>query len=167
VSDGVEPRTGLGWTALGARVLACVSLATALVVRHHPFELVIVLALGVAVVPLAFRRKAAVAPDSVYTASADRLLPDGKQLPGQLSISAGKLIWIPSRFSEARGRERVSVDAGDCTGIALRRDPALFDLIVAARTVRGEEMRFLTRSSRGLRRAVAGLRSRPATGGST
>src|SRR5437773_4782619 len=101
----VHPRTRRAWLALGARAFSLsLLLVGAAALDHHPVVAATAVALGLAAVPVAWRRRAPVAPGAVFTASADRLLPNGSHRPGQLSITPTTLAWTPSRWSARHGQ---------------------------------------------------------------
>jgi len=150
----VLPRTQRVRLALTARALSLILFATAVARRHHPVEAVSALALGLALLPIAWRRKAPVVPGAVYTSSADQLLPTGRHRPGQLSITTTMLTWMPSRYSTEHGRQAVSIDARRCRAITLERGAGLFDVLLTVTPVEGEEIRLLTHSTSHLKTAI-------------
>jgi hypothetical protein len=113
--------------------------------------------LGFLVIPITWRPKAASKAGSIYSGSADLLLPDGKHLPGQLSLTPTGLAWVPSSYSLDLGVDEVSMGVEDAMAISLERGPGLLDLIITARTRNGQERRFMTHQNRHLRRAVEQL----------
>jgi hypothetical protein len=157
---GIEPRTPLFRLALLSRVLALVLGVAALLLRHGIGLTLAALALGLALFPLGLRRKAAVEADATYAASADRLVWEGttvRQFPGELSFGPRALVWTPSGFSKSHGVQPVSIDARDCKTIRAERGAALLDVILSVQSSNGEEVRFVTHTRRGLRRAIARL----------
>jgi hypothetical protein len=119
-------------------------------------------ALGLGLLPIAWRRNAPVVHGAVFTASADRLLPNGSHRPGQLSITPTALAWTPSGWSARRGQQSIDIDARDCKAISLERGVALLDLVIEITPVDGEAIRLLTHSNRQLQPAIDGLEDRRA-----
>jgi hypothetical protein len=158
----VEPRDSRARLALLFRILAIVGFLTAAVFGHWQLRwILLALAGGLALVLLARRRKAAVAPGALFACSADQLVEtDGRRrrFPGELSVTQDGLVWAPSSYSSSHGREELSIPSGECAAITLRRDGTLLGVTLAVRRTNGEESRFVTHSSRGLTRAVSSLR---------
>jgi hypothetical protein len=154
----VRPRTRRAWLALSFRALSLSLLVVgAAALDHHPVVAAGALALGLAVLPIAWRRKAPVAPDAVFTASADRLLLNGSHRPGQLSITRTTLAWTPSGWSARHGQQSIDIDAQDCKAISMERGVAILDLVIEITPVDGEAIRLLTHSSRRLQAAIDGF----------
>jgi hypothetical protein len=154
----VRPRTRRSWLALGFRALSLSLLVmSAAVLDHHPVVAAVAIALGLAVLPIAWRRKAPVAPDAVFTASADRLLLNGSHRPGQLSITPTTLAWTPSGWSARHDQKSIGIDARDCKAISMERGVALLDLVIEITPVDGEAIRLLTHSNRQLEAAIDGF----------
>lgn len=109
-------------------------------------------------IPVAWRRKASSLPGAIHSVSADLLSGSSRRLPGELSVTATAVAWIPSNYSRRHGQEEVMIAAGDIAAITISRGPALLDLIVSVRGPDGYEWRFGTHSSRKLRDALEGLR---------
>ena len=67
------------------------------------------------IVPLAWRRKAAMAPAAILTTSADYLprAAGRARFPGQLSVTASALTWNPSRHSAAKDIRPVEIAMDD------------------------------------------------------
>jgi hypothetical protein len=166
----VLPRTGRARLALSARGLWLILFATAVARRHHPVEALSAVALGLALLPIAWRRKAPVAPGAVYTSSADQLLPNGRHRPGQLSLTTTTLTWMPSEYSARHGEQAVNIDARLCSAITLERGVGLLDVLLTITPGEGEAIRLLTHSSRHLEAAIGDLDARrravaPTSGG--
>ena len=140
----VQRRTTRDWTRIAVWLLAAVFLVVGVALRS-PAEAALGLALGVGLILLTRRRKAAPAQDAVYTASADRLLADGTQQPGQLSVTATSLVWTPGRFASRRGAQAFTAEGADLRFVALRRGPGLAGVVLNVRDVA-----LLTASSRRL-----------------
>jgi hypothetical protein len=154
----VHSRTRRARLALGLRALSLSLLVvSAAALDHHPVVAAVALALGLAILPIAWRRKAPVAPDTDFSTSADRLLPNGSHRPGQLSITRTTLTWTPSRWSARRGQQSVDIDARACKTISLERGVALLDLVLEITPVDGEAIRLLTHSNRRLQAAIDGF----------
>ncbi len=153
----IVPRTRDAWLVLAARGLVVVLFATAAVSGHHLVRLLVVFALGVALILFVFRRKAPAASGSVYTSSADRVLPGGRQRPGQLSITTTAVVWTPNRGSARRGLKAVSIEALECRKITLERGVGVRDVFLTITPVEGETIRLLTRSNRHLKGSIESL----------
>jgi hypothetical protein len=157
---GIEPRTPLFRLSLLSKVLALVLGVAAVLLRHGIGFVLVAFALGVALIPLVFRRKAAIAGGATYAASADRLVWEGarvRRFPGELSFTPRALVWTPSGFSQSHGVKPVVIDARECRTVRAERGKALLDVILSVGSSNGEEVRFLTHTRRGLRRAIARL----------
>jgi hypothetical protein len=160
VGGAIAPRSPLSWLAilfrLCAAALACVALLTQ---GSSPRWILLMCAAGFVIVPVAWRRKAAVAPAAILTTSADYLPrePGHAQFPGELSVTASALTWNPSRHSAANGILPLAIAIEDCTGITMQAGPALLDVIVTVHPRSGGEWLFLTHRSPRLRRAIARL----------
>jgi len=160
VDGEIAPRSRLSRLAIFFRscaaVLACVAL---LAHGWSPSWILVVCAAGLAIVPVAWRRKTAVAPAAILTTSADYLPrePRRAQFSGQLSVTASALTWNPSRHSAAKDILPLEIAIDDCTGITMRGGPALLDVIVTVHRRSGGEWLFLTHRTPGLRRAIARL----------
>jgi hypothetical protein len=160
MAGNIRRRGVLTRLALAFRISSAALLFAAFVLEHHQLRWILVaLAVGLAVVPVAWRRKGATVPGALYWSSAD-LLADGtrqKQYPGELSVTSTGLTWTPSRYSTSHGLAPVSIPTTACTAISMERGAALLDVIISARRVGGEESRFLTHWRPGLPRAIARL----------
>jgi len=158
---GIEPRTPLFRLSLLSKVLALVLGVAALMLRHGIGFVLVAFALGVALIPLVSRRKAAIAGGAIYAASADRLVLEGtrvRQFSGELSFTPRALVWTPSGFSQSHGVKPVFIDTRECRTVRAERGAALLDVILSVGSSNGEEVRFLTHTCRGLRRAIARLK---------
>jgi hypothetical protein len=120
---------------------------------------------GIALAPVLFalswRSKAAETPGATFASSAD-LLPEGAsgaKVAGELSVAPSGLTWIPGTREARNGHAPVSLVSRDCESVSMQAGPALFDVLVTVCARSGEEWRFLTHRSRGLRRAIDGLDS--------
>ena len=153
----LQPRSADAWRTLASRVLALAFAVVGVVVEHGLGVAFLCVALALLLVPFAWRRRAANLPGAIYSGSADLLLPGGRQMPGELSFTTTTLGWIPSRYSRERGIGDVSVPIHDASSMSLSCGRALFDLVLTTTASEGEELRFLTHTSRRLRRAVREL----------
>jgi hypothetical protein len=136
MSDEIVPRSRLSWLAifsrLGAVVLACTAL---LAEGQSPRWILLACAAGLAILPIAWRRKAAAVPGAIFATSAD-YLPGGPrrgQFPGELSVTETALTWNPSRHSIAKGFPPLTLAMDDCAAITMRGAPALFGVMIAER----------------------------------
>ncbi len=147
---------------LASRLCALAFLVAALLLEHQQLRwILLALAAGLAIGPVAWRRKAAIAPDAFFASSAD-LIPGGPrrtQLSGELSLATTALTWTPSRHSISEGFDPMSIAISDCAVITMQRGPALLDVIISVRRENGIRTDFLTHWSPGLRRALAQLRT--------
>jgi hypothetical protein len=113
-------------------------------------------AIGVAIVPVTWRRKAAIAPGARFASSADYILAEARrgQVPGELSFTARGIHWAPSKDSAAKGFLPLSFAIGECAPVSMRAGPALLDVVITVRRRSGGEWSFLTHRRTGLRSAV-------------
>lgn len=157
---GPAPRSQLSWLAIVSRLGAAVLAAMALSAEgESPRWVLLACAGGLALLPLAWRRKAAVAPGAIFAASAD-YLPGGwrgSRFPGQLSMTANALSWSPSGYSIAKEFRPLMLAIDDCAAIGWNAGPALLDVTVKVRWRDGHEWVFVTHRRRGLRRAIEGM----------
>ena len=159
----VHRRAPRAWVALSFRAVSLLLLVVGVAgLAHHPVVATVAVGVGLAVLPLAWRRKGPVARDAVFTASADRLLPNGSHRPGQLSITPTALAWTPSGWSVRHGQQSIDLDARECKAISLERGVALRDLVLEITPVDGEAIRLLTHANRQLQTAIDGLDDRRA-----
>ena len=115
--------------------------------------LLIVVAAGLLLVPIAWRRKAPVAPGAFWSASAD-FMHDATKFPGQLCFTADSVIWTPSNYSRHHAREQISVPLTGDTSISLEHGSSLLDVLILVRPPTGEPARFLTHWSPRLHRTI-------------
>ena len=115
--------------------------------------LLIVVAAGLLLVPIAWRRKAPVAAGAFWSASAD-FMHGATKSPGQLCFTPESVIWIPSSYSRHHGQEQISVPLTGDTSISMERGPSLLDVLILVRPSSGEPARFLTHRSHRLQRAI-------------
>jgi len=149
----IAHRSTLSKVALLLRVLALVFIGTAVATEQGLRWLFIAGAIGLLVVPLAFRRKAAPVEGALWSASAD-LLQGSKHFPGELSLTTGAVVWNPSSYSRNHGLDQVTLQLADGAVVRLESGPALLDVFVDVRATGRESTRFLTHRSPGLRRAI-------------
>ena len=93
---------------------------------------------------LAMRDKTANRLDALWSGSAD-LLAEGRKYPGQLSLTADSLAWVPSKYSIRHGLTEFSCRSDAIAG--LDSGSALLDLVITVRSATRGETRFLTRMS--------------------
>jgi hypothetical protein len=160
VPDGITPRGRLSRLSLLSRVAAAALFLAAFVFEGHGIWWIIgAIALGVVLIALSWRGKAAVVPGSAFASSAD-YCPDANRLgtfPGELSITTSGLMWSPSKYSSGKGLRPVSLLTGECQSVSMQAGSALLDVVITVRGRTGSEWSFLTHRSPGLRRAIAGL----------
>jgi hypothetical protein len=149
----IARRSTLSRLAFALRVLAVVFFGIALATEDGLRWVLIAGAVGLLIVPLAFRRKAAPVAGALWSASAD-LMQDSKHFPGQLSITTDAVVWNPSSYSRHHGFEQVTAQLGENGVVRLESGPALLDVFVDVRVADGKSTRFLTHRSLGLRRAI-------------
>lgn len=138
---------------MAARIGSLACFAAGVIIRQGAGVALVVVALGLLLIGVAWRPKGDAAPGAVYSASADLLSNAGGHLPGQLSITADSFVWTPTAYSLRHGADEVTL-ARDGSAVSLDRGPALLDVIVALSETHGPERRFLTRRSGALRRAL-------------
>jgi|1185.fasta_scaffold68090_2 hypothetical protein len=160
VAGEIAGRSRLSWLAIVSRLCAAALFCIALIVGGESSRWVLVAcAAGLVVVPVAWRRKAAVASGAIFATSAD-YLPAARRrdhFPGELSITPTTLAWNPSRHSTAEGFLPLSLAIGECMAISMKAGSALLDVIITVQGRNGSEWLFLTHRSPGLRRAIADL----------
>jgi hypothetical protein len=160
VSDAIAPRSRLSWLTIISRLGAAAFAGLALLSDgQSPRWVLLAFAGGLALLPLAWRRKAAVVPDAVFATSAD-YIPGGSgrgQVSGELSATATEVVWNPSAYSTRKGFLPITLSMDDCEAIGMRSGPALLDVIITIRRREGGEWQFLTHRTPGLRRAVGKL----------
>jgi hypothetical protein len=160
VAGEIAGRSRLSWLAIVSRLCAAALFCIALIVGGESSRWVLVAcAAGLVVVPVAWRRKAAVASGAIFATSAD-YLPAARRrdhFPGELSITPTTLAWNPSRHSTAEGFPPLSLAIGECMAISMKAGSALLDVIITVQGRNGSEWLFLTHRRPGLRRAIAGL----------
>ena len=140
---------------LALRGLSLVCFIGGLVANHHASLrwLLIAVAAGLLLVPIAWRRKAPVAAGALWSASAD-LMHGAAKLPGQLSLTPEAVVWTPSSHSRRHGQEEMSVPLTGDTSVSLEYGPSLLDVLVTVRPSTGEPARFLTHRSPRLQRTI-------------
>jgi hypothetical protein len=135
-------------------VLALGCFIAGLVADHASLRwLLIAVAAGLLLVPIAWRRKAPVAAGAFWNASAD-VMHGVRKFPGQLCFTADSVIWTPSTYSRHHGQEQISVPLTGDTSISLEHASSLLDVLILVRPPTGEPARFLTHWSPRLRRAI-------------
>jgi hypothetical protein len=143
---------------LALRVLALGCFVTGLVADHASLRwLLIAVAAGLLLVPIAWRRKAPVAVRAFWNASAD-VMQGARKFPGQLCFTADSVIWTPSKYSRHHGEEQISVPLTGDTSITLERGSSLLDVLILVRPPTGEPAQFLTHWSPRLRRTIRKMR---------
>jgi hypothetical protein len=152
----VAPRSSWSRSALVFRLLALGLFVVALARESGLRWVLVALACGLLVIPLVWRRKATPAASAVWTASAD-LIKGSKHAPGQLSFTPEAVVWSPSSYSLRHGHEQLVAPLPKAK-VALQAGPGLLDAYVDVRWP-GRDVRFLTRRSPRLRRAVRQLTS--------
>jgi hypothetical protein len=139
---------------LALRGLGLACFIAGLVAHHASLRwLLIAVAAGLLLVPIAWRRKAPVAAGALWNASAD-LMKDATKVPGQLSFTPESVVWMPSSYSRRHGEEEISVPRTGDTSVSLEYGPSLLDVLIIVRPSTGEPTRFLTRWSPRLRRTI-------------
>jgi hypothetical protein len=160
VAGEIAPRSRLSWLAIVSRLCAAALFLIALLAEGQSERWVLLAcAGGLAIVPIAWRRKGPVVPGAIFATSAD-YLPAGLrrgQFPGELSVTTTTLTWNPSRHSIAKGLAPIAFAMDDVERIAMKGGPALLDVIITVQRREGGECLFLTHRSPGLHRAVAKL----------
>jgi hypothetical protein len=151
----VTSRSSSGWLAIACRLLAAVALCFALVREGGIRWVLVAVAVGLILVPFAWRRKAAPAAGAIWNASAD-LIEGGTHAPGELSFTPEAVVWTPNSYSLHHGYERFVLPVTHGAKVKLQSGPALFDVFIDVRGP-GREVRFLTHRSPGLERAVRQL----------
>jgi hypothetical protein len=160
VAGDIAPRSLRSWLAILSRLAAVAALAVGLLVGGRSSWWVLLgCAAGLAILPVAWRRKAAVVPGATFATSAD-YLPGGRRrgkFAGELSLTPATLTWNPSRHSRAKGVVPLTLALADCKAVSMRAGSALLDVIITVRRRDGDEWTFLTHRSPRLRRAIAKL----------
>jgi hypothetical protein len=160
VLDRIAPRTARSRLALASRIAAAACLLAGLLTeRQHLTWVLVAVAAGLVIVPVAWRRKAVVSPGTLFASSADFIpnSPRRAQFPGELSVTAHEISWAPSRYSVGKGLPPLSLAMADCAAITMQRGSGLMDVIITVRRRTGGEWAFLTHWSPGLRRAITRL----------
>lgn len=125
-----------------------------LVVDHASLRwLLVVVAAGLVLVPIAWRRKAPVTAGAFWSASAD-FMHGATKSPGQLCFTPASVIWTPSSYSRHHGQEQITVPLTGGTSISAEHGSSLFDVLILVSPSTGEPARFLTHWSPRLRRAI-------------
>jgi hypothetical protein len=152
------------WGRLASIVLRILSLAAfvaAFALRNGIGLAAACVALGLLLIPLAWRRKAESLPGALYSASADLLARPSRPWPGQLSITEHAVAWVPSRSSRDRGQDRVLIDREDRPALRVERGPALLDVTLIVSTADGMTRAFRMHQSRALRKALSAFGADP------
>lgn len=156
----IAPRSRLSWLALASRLCAVFLFGIAFLAEgKSPRWILLACTAGLAIVPVAWRRKAAVNHGASFATSAD-YLPEGqgpRKFPGVLSVTSAMLTWSPSGHSISKGSLPLTFAMSDCASIAMKGGPALLDVIITVERRSGGVWLFLTHRSPGLRRAIASL----------
>lgn len=139
-------------------MLALGCFVAGLVADHASLRwLLIAVAAGLLLVPIAWRRKAPVAAGAFWNASAD-FMHGATKSPGQLSFTSESVVWTPSKYSRNDGQEQISVPLTGDTSITLERGSSLLDVLILVRPPTGEPAQFLTHWSPRLRRTIRKMR---------
>jgi hypothetical protein len=139
-------------------VLALGCFIAGLVADHASLRwLLIVVAAGLLLVPIAWRRKAPTVAGALWNASAD-VMQGATKFPGQLCFTADSAIWTPSYYSRHHGQEQISVPLTGDTSISLEHGSSLLDVLILVRPSTGEPTQFLTHWSPRLRRTVGKMK---------
>ncbi|HEY5034866.1 MAG TPA: hypothetical protein VIJ30_07095 [Candidatus Dormibacteraeota bacterium] len=148
------PRFPLIRRSLALRGLALACFIAGLVAdRASTRWLLIAMAAGLLLVPIAWRRKAPVAAGAIWSASAD-LMHGATKLPGQLCFTPESVVWTPSSYSRRHGEEEISVPLTGDTSVSLENGPSLLDVLIIVRRSTGEPAQFLTHRTPRLRRTI-------------
>jgi hypothetical protein len=157
----VEGRSSRARLSLACRAVALIVFVIGVLQQSGPRTVALCLALGLLVLPLAWRQRADVATGALYSASADRV-ETARRWPGQLSVTRSSVSWMPSSYSLKHGLRQVDVPASEEPVIKLRRGPAVMDLTLTVKPVDEDEHRFVTRRSRRLQQALSAIEKRSA-----
>lgn len=149
----IARRSIRGWSILITRLGALGCFTAGVVIEHGIGFALMALAVGVSFVTLTWRPKALSADGAVWTGSAD-LIQDRRRFPGQLSVTASEVVWVPTRWSSSKGLSRQSLPLMAHDPVVLQAGPALFDLLVLVPSAGGARIVFGTRRSRRLQRAL-------------
>ena len=160
----MRPRDLGGWASLVCRCAAVVCAGAGLAARHGVEVGLTTSAVGLLVVPLAWRRKASGVSNALCTQSADLLDDGGRHLPGELSVTPTELVWVPSDHSRRRGATELRAPLAGPAEVVLQRGSALMDLVIQAQPSGAEAFRLLTHRSRRLRRVLDAASGRPPRG---
>lgn len=157
-----RPRSAFAKSAIGLRAAALVVGLASVGARTGAMAAVGCLVGGAMLAALAMRPKAQAAPDALYSASADILLPEGRQRPGQLSVTASGLVWNPSRFSIRQGLGVMTIDAETISRISVAGAGSFLSVVIDVHAGDDASTRFLTKGGRRLVRALAVIAPRQA-----
>ncbi len=125
-----------------------------------PVVAVISVAVGILVGLLVYRKKAPSVPGAVYSAAADVIAPGSpKRRPGQLSLTASGISWLPSTYSERQGVGRIDFDFTKVV-VALQNGPALLDLTLVISMPTGQVYQLCIHRSAALRRTLRTITDR-------
>jgi hypothetical protein len=110
-------------------------------------------------VAVVFRRKAPHMPGALWSSSAD-LMRDGSRFPGELSLLADAVVWMPSAYSRQHGFNRpVRVALETWGGLEADAGSGLLDVVISVRSADGQTLRFATHRSPGLVEVICRLRA--------
>jgi hypothetical protein len=139
------------------RVLALIGFFAGLIANHTSLRwLLIAVAAGLLLSPIALRPKAPAAAGALWSASAD-LMHGAAKHPGQLSLTPESVVWTPSSYSRRHGQEEISVPLTGDTSVNLEYGPSLLDVLITIRPSTGEPATFITHRSPRLRRTIRKL----------
>jgi hypothetical protein len=141
--------------SIAAWTLAAMAGGLSLVLQGHPIWAAAALGSGGGLVLLSYRRRASSAVNALYTASADYLTASGKKMPGQLSLTAQEVVWMPSGYSRRHGQTDVEIPLREGV-LSLTGGPGLLDVVVVV-TGDHRSWQFGTHRSRRLRAVVMHL----------
>ena len=154
VSASIAPRRRRSWLSIACWLAAATLFIVGLLSERHGVWWVLAgIALAPLLIALARRSKAAKAPGATFASSAD-LLPvgaGGATVAGELSVAPAGLTWIPGMHAARDGHVPITLASGDCESASMQAGPTLLDVVLTVRSRSGEEWRFLTHRSRGLR----------------
>jgi len=151
-------RLSRGILSAAMRIAAAAVFVLALALRDGVSVALACVALGLLIVAVAWRNKAETLPDALYSASADLLPPGTGRFPGQLSVTADVIAWMPSTYSLRKGQSPISVDRVTQPTVELRAGPALLDATLVVTLRSGGSLSFQTHQSRRLHQAVAAFK---------
>jgi len=160
----IAPRRRRSWVSIASWLAAAILFTIGLAFeRHGVWWILAALALAPSLIVLSWRRKAAKVPGATFASSADLCPdgPDGARLPGELSVTASGLTWMPGPPAIRKGLAPVSLPNAECDSVSMQAGPALLDVVITVRGRSGDEWCFLTHRSPGLSQALSRLDGSP------